>query len=570
MAFSVFGLWYLSKEYLNLRLLSFLITCLSTVFTAAVEMAQREQPSCLHCTLCGGATFATPGHTKRKYNNLFEVENHLYHSVSITENAFYPGYKHLRCSVSLIFIYKQIIIRLKKEPLIIQDANYFECYKKMKFVAETIKKKLKAGLNHLHNLLITLYNDEYMNANERNKIYLKEGFSNIEPLTFQQTLFYLFLSMGDLHFNIRDVLLASSLKCPRYYEQNMLAHIVKATSLVQIYEISPSNKLGLLQLFSIHDTFFLPLLFNSTNWLTIYTPEELISFITTGISFLEDQQPSKSLVFKHIFLSCLINDIKTYNKKIYTMPSNFAKICIAIQNAEFSGFINQNKRIEYFINQLNNFEQNITNSSDILVKFCFNKHCLLNILQVVKDGLVNRRNGRIAEIIKPSYTSQQLYMNLIEGDRPLMVLNNYSLVMYIWKYTDFNQRRHIWPPVNNEYFGMYASDDVNPAGQSKYYQRIIISYMLTNYIFSLDGQESTLEQLETVYKHNMDGRVSSIYMLINYAVIISVLKNNSFIRLYEYIQRIETADTILPMFSRKPSPISPSSESLIKIESITV
>lgn len=267
-----------------------------------------------------------PENTQNKYDSLFQTENHIYHSTSSSDNGFYHGYKHLRCSVVEIYLFDQILLKLREKQF-----QSYENEETQKYMQE-LEFRLENGLDHLLNLLISLYTSTSTLPIKNAEFFVTEFFSKTERLSFELTLFYLFVSMGQLKTKIHEKLMSSSLECLKKNKSNILLCIQKALKKAERYETTKENKIELVQLFSMHDTFFLPLLFSSTKIVNIYDLEDLINILNQGDCFLQNQELRELAVFRHIFLACLINDIKEYNNQIYNIPLRFVGLCKSFKN----------------------------------------------------------------------------------------------------------------------------------------------------------------------------------------------------------------------------------------------
>ena len=554
----------LSMKIQNLGCFCALITLIVSEVLASIQPAQDEQPCskfCLRCEICGGRSVILQKHAENKYDNLFQVENHLYLSINITEIEFHPGYKHLRCSVAEIYLCNQMICLLRDQKHLCAKNLDFDNYEELETLKQSLNTKLKIGLDHLFNLLIYLYKKENLPnsyVNEIVGISIRECFTRTEQLSFELTLNYLFLSMGDLRINIKNRLLNCPFSWFVKYKSQMRFYFARAFEAVKTHEIAQSSTFGLGQLFEMHDTFFLPLLFNSTKLVDIYASEMLIEFIEEGSCFLENRELRELAVFRHIFLACLINDIKVHNKEICELPLKFVNLCKKISQAINLESHNQGSHLEEFLNQLDSFEQHAINQHYTAVNFCFNGAVLFSRLQTVKNDLIGLKHGNKTKVEVLRHASLPIYMYESSYIRAA-IFNHctfYNLVSFIWKYVNFNYRRGITCRSCTEYFDTYAFDDGKQAYEWKSHHWTRINYILLNHIFGLDCEIFSLELIKASSKYNMEGQVYSIYMVTNHAVIISFLKKVTFKRFYNYILEASASGTTLPMFSENTTPIT--------------
>lgn len=547
--------WHSGDKCLNVRFIGLLVIRLWILLLANIQAARSVPLSSVRCKICAGSYIPVPCETHLRYENFFQVENHLYFSTSTTEISFYPGHKHLKCTVAEIFIYNQILLKLSDQQWSESVFINLELRNELVSLGEVLNLRIQLGVSHLARLLINLYKNENISIEEGQQLNIHERFGEIDKLRLESTLNYLFSSMGGLNFAICNKLLEFIVEWRPEHIRNIWNYLERALAIAKTCEITAQNRVSLEVVFAMHDTFFLPLLFSPTKFVEIYPVENLIDFIMKGDCFLRNWKLRESSVFRNIFLACLINSIKKSNTEISEYPQRFLELCKNIREEETLKWPNRSKSVEEFIKQISNIYDSIIRQPNKILDFCVDKDTLIKILCSIENGLVQIQNGKSIKVIKDRFVTRTNYTSRKQGRTP-MVYNPYCfkfLVLFIWKYIDFTSHVSICTRNYCTYFDKYAINVLDPLDESAYNHRTSLSYMLINYIFSMNHIRFDWHKLETISKFDINGQAYSIYMVTNYASIVSTLKNNSFHCFYDYIQRIKVSGRVLPMYSHTTS-----------------
>ena len=514
-----FNPWYLSRQLQQFRLMAFFGISVGSVLSTSSCLKQAErfhQQFTLHCELCSGSFFVTTNYEKSKYQALVDIENHIYYYTLSLNNKSVLKYRHLRCSVADLFICNQTLLTLKEKT----NRNY-RGEETQKYISE-LGIKVENGLNHLFHLLISLLDDETKPSDKNDENNIKETFYAIERLSFAPTLVYVISSIGQLRNKLYDKLSHFLSKCFVKNKDEVKTQLSYAFELVKLYEITNTNKVDLSELVGRHDTFFLPLLFSSTKLVDIYSIEELIEFVQKGDCFLKNQERRESAVFRHIFLACLINDIKNCNSKINKIPARLTKLCKQLYERQRSNFVGKFRNIKELACELDTLKADIERQPKKLKTFCFCMKKIHSTLQRLGKSLKRLKNGKPKRVMCDYNSTNKSYYMYYSYLSPKIVCKHYlfkTFVSFIWKYTNFSFKRRMNYSACSDYFNKYAVLDENSVDESKQYQQTVISYILLNYIFCCDGRYLLLQDLIKASRNNVKNQACGIYMITNYGVI---------------------------------------------------
>lgn len=532
-----------------MAMISILVASVLSTNISPGQSDESLQPFGIRCEICGGAFFIVIVCEINKYNNYLEMDNHVYNYTYSPNNDQPCGYRHLRCSVTATYLYDQILQTLNE----ITKGNYENA--RIKSYAAKLIVKVENELEHLLNLLITLFKEEHSLQEQEDKHKIKECFHGIEKLSFELTLEYLFVSMGQLRNKLCEKLIYYSSMWPIEDKEHMQMCIINAVEKVQKYQITNENKPELSVLFNMHDTFFLPLLFSPNKLVDIYDNKKLIDNIQCGDCFLENPELRETAVFRHIFLACLINDIKANNQEIKCFLQRFRQFSRKYCQCKES-FLPED--IEKLICELDILEKDITGQSKKLITFYFCEETVKTALQKLRNNLINVKNGQSTQVVNKK-TLSTWYLGYKSNLSQRLNVETYKfnfLVPFIWRFINFSSTIRLFSHTYSKYFNKYA-DNMASASKFKYNHQTGICYILLNHIFCYAGigLHINWEVLAQASKNNMKGEVYSIYMVTNYGTIVAALKYKSKTQFYSYISKTEISGTLLPMFSKQTPPI---------------